>query len=147
MILGSWLFVLLAANVALLGLLLGLAFLWPAIRMTWEGAARRKTPAQEGTVISCSKWRAVLRFVIGVLTGLVGLGGVYALVSGLVYLFGAPVYVTMGTSFADMIPLAVVGGGLRLAQGFVVLRSGLLLAAGTAHKLEQLSSNTSDRRR
>jgi uncharacterized membrane protein YfcA len=131
-ILGSWLFVLLAANVALLGLILGLAFLWPAIRMIWEGVARRKRPEQEGAVISGSRWGwAVLGFFIGVLTGLVGLGGGYALVPGLIYLFGAPVYLTMGTSLAVMIPLAVVGGGIKLAQGFVVLRSGLLLAAGT----------------
>jgi uncharacterized membrane protein YfcA len=131
-ILGSWLFVLLAANVALLGLILGLAFLWPAIRMIWEGVARRKRPEQEGAIISGSRWGwAVLGFLIGVLTGLVGLGGGYALVPGLIYLFGAPVYLTMGTSLAVMIPLAVVGGGIKLAQGFVALRSGLLLAAGT----------------
>jgi uncharacterized membrane protein YfcA len=131
-ILGSWLFVLLAANVTLLGLILGLAFLWPAIRMIWEGVARRKRPEQEGAVISGSRWGwAVLGFLIGVLTGLVGLGGGYALVPGLIYLFGAPVYLTMGTSLAVMIPLAVVGGGVKLAQGFVALRSGLLLAAGT----------------
>jgi hypothetical protein len=29
-----------------------------------------------------------------------------------------------------MVPLAVVGGGVKLAQGFVALRSGLLLALG-----------------
>jgi hypothetical protein len=131
-ILGSWFFVLLAANAALLGLILGLAFLWPATRMIWEGVARRKRPEQEGAVISGSRWGwAVLGFFIGVLTGLVGLGGGYALVPGLIYLFGAPVYVTMGTSLAVMIPLAVVGGGIKLAQGFVAIRSGLLLAAGT----------------
>jgi len=60
-----------------------------------------------------------------------GLGGGYALVPGLIYLFGAPVYVTMGSSLATMIPLAVVGGGIKLAQGFVELGTGLLLAAGT----------------
>ena len=32
---------------------------------------------------------------------------------------------------AVMIPLAVVGGGVKLVQGFVALRSGLILAAGT----------------
>jgi hypothetical protein len=31
---------------------------------------------------------------------------------------------------AAMVPLAVVGGGVKLAQGFVALRSGLLLALG-----------------
>lgn len=62
---------------------------------------------------------------------MVGLGGGYTLVPRLIYLFGAPVYLTMGTSLAVMIPLAVVGGGVKLVQGFVALRSGLILAAGT----------------
>lgn len=65
------------------------------------------------------------------LTGLVGLGGGYALVPGLIYLFGAPVYITMGTSLAVMVPMAVVGGSIRLAQGFVFLGAALILAAGT----------------
>jgi hypothetical protein len=69
--------------------------------------------------------------VIGLLTGIVGLGGGYALVPGLIYLFGAPVYITMGTSLATMIPLAIVGGGIKLAQGYVALGAGLVLAAGT----------------
>ena len=59
------------------------------------------------------------------------MGGGYALVPGLIYLFGAPVYITMGTSLATMIPLAAVGGGIKLAQGFVDLATGLVLAAGT----------------
>lgn len=70
-------------------------------------------------------------FLIGILTGVVGLGGGYALVPGLIYLFGAPVYVTMGTSLATMIPLALVGGGIKLGQGFVAFNAGLILAAGT----------------
>ena len=60
-----------------------------------------------------------------------GLGGGYALVPGLIYLFGAPVYITMGTSLATMIPLAMVGGGIKLVQGFVAIAAGLLLASGT----------------
>lgn len=87
-VLGSWLFTLLASQSALLGLILGLIFLWPA-------------------------W-----------------GGGYALVPGLIYLFGAPVYITMSSSLATMIPLAVVGGGIKLGQGFVELGAGLLLGGG-----------------
>lgn len=55
----------------------------------------------------------------------------YALVPGLIYLLGAPVHVTMGTSLATMIPLAVVGGGIKLAQGYLAIVAGLLLASGT----------------
>ncbi|MGQ9676477.1 MAG: sulfite exporter TauE/SafE family protein [Chloroflexota bacterium] len=131
-LLGSWLFTLLANQVALLGLILGLLFLWPAIRMIWEGITQRAAPAREGNVIPGPKsgW-ASFGLVVGVATGIAGLGGGYALVPGLIYLFGAPVYVTMGSSLATMIPLAVVGGGIKLTQGFVELGTGLLLAAGT----------------
>lgn len=132
-LIGSWLFTILANRASLLGLILGIVFLWPAIRMIWEGLAPvGKTPSPEGGGVRGAKtaW-AVFGLAIGILTGLVGLGGGYALVPGLIYLFGAPVYITMGTSLATMIPLAVVGGGIKLAQGFVALGAGLLLAGGT----------------
>ena len=131
-LLGSWLFTLLTNHVSLLGLILGLAFLWPAIRMSWEGLGRGGTPKKEGSSIPEHKFGfSILGFIIGLLTGIVGLGGGYALVPGLIYLFGAPVYITMGTSLATMIPLAVVGGGIKLAQGYVSIGAGLLLATGT----------------
>lgn len=69
--------------------------------------------------------------IVGTLTGLVGLGGGYALVPGFIFLFGAPVYITMGISLAVMVPMAVVGGSIKLAQGFVYLGAALLLASGT----------------
>ena len=130
-LIGSWLFTFLAGQAALLGLILGLLFLWPATRMIWEGLRQRGIPARSGSAIPGPKWGwAAFGFVIGIATGVAGLGGGYALVPGLIYLFGAPVYLTMGTSLATMIPLAVVGGGIKLAQGFVDLGAGLLLAAG-----------------
>lgn len=131
-IFGSWLFNFLSNQTALLGLLLGLAFLLPAIRMVLEGISGRKAAGPEGTSIPGSHAsKGAFGFVIGILTGLVGLGGGYALVPGLIYLFNAPVYVTMGTSLATMIPLAIVGGGIKLAQGYVAIGAGLLLAMGT----------------
>jgi len=129
---GSWLFTVLADQAALLGLILGLAFLWPALRMTWEGSGLSPTPAREGDSIPEHRWGfTAFGATIGVLTGVVGLGGGYALVPGLIYLFGAPVYITMGTSLATMIPLALVGGSIKLAQGYVAVGAGLLLAIGT----------------
>jgi uncharacterized membrane protein YfcA len=100
--------------------------------MIWEGLARRRNFKKEGNTIPGSRFRmGLFGLIIGVTTGVVGLGGGYALVPGLIYLFDAPVYITMGTSLAVMIPLAVVGGGIKLAQGFVALGAGLILAAGT----------------
>ena len=131
-ILGSWLFTKLIAHVALLSLILGVVFLWPAVRMIWEGITLGKKTQKEGNIIPGPRWGwAIFGFFIGVLTGVVGLGGGYLMVPGLIYLFGAPVYITMGTSLATMIPLAIVGGGIKLSQGFVALGAGLLLAGST----------------
>ncbi len=100
--------------------------------MVYEGVAQRGMPKREGAVITgSSRGMGIFGLIVGVATGVAGVGGGYALVPGLIYLFGAPVYITMGTSLATMIPLAVVGGGIKLAQGFVHLPTGLLLALGT----------------
>lgn len=131
-ILGSWIFTFLADQAKLLGLILGLIFLWPAIRMIWEGITQARLPQREGKAISGPAWGfSLFGFSVGLATGIAGLGGGYSLVPGLIYLFGAPVYITMGSSLATMIPLAVVGGGIKLFQGYVDLSAGLLLAAGT----------------
>lgn len=132
-LIGSWLFTYLSTQSELLGLIIGLVFLWPALRMIKEGLAKGMPGAvMEGSSIDAKPGGlAVFGAAVGTLTGLVGLGGGYALVPGLIYLFGAPVYVTMGTSLATMIPMAVIGGGIKLAQGYVVLGAALVLATGT----------------
>ena len=133
-VLGSWLFTLLLKETALLGVILGIVFLWPAVRMIIEGINVRrngKAGPEEQVVPGSEGGLGVFGFIVGILTGVVGLGGGYALVPGLIYLFGAPVYITMGTSLAVMIPLAVVGGVIKLVQGYVALSAGLLLATGT----------------
>lgn len=100
--------------------------------MVYEGIIQRTLPQRGGNIITGPGWgMGVFGFAVGIATGVAGLGGGYALVPGLIYLFSASVYITMGTSLATMIPLAVVGGGIKLAQGFVDLSKGLLLAAGT----------------
>ena len=132
-LLGSWLFTYLSTQSKLLGLIIGIVFLWPAIRMIREGIAKGMPGAvMEGSSIDAAPGGlTVFGIAVGTLTGLVGLGGGYALVPGLIYLFGAPVYITMGTSLATMIPMAVIGGGIKLAQGYVVLGAALVLAVGT----------------
>lgn len=83
--------------------------------MVYEGIAQRAMPSHEGDIIPGSDWGMAI----------------FGFIPGMIYLFNAPVYITMGTSLATMIPLAVVGGGIKLAQGFVDLPTGLVLAAGT----------------
>jgi uncharacterized membrane protein YfcA len=131
-LIGSWLFTKLSNQSALLGLILGILFLWPALRMIWEGIRHSGLPQKEGDKITGSvTGLGVFGLMVGLATGVAGLGGGYALVPGLIYLFGAPVYITMGTSLATMIPLALVGGVIKLTGGYVDLAAGLLLAAGT----------------
>ncbi|MDN7024874.1 sulfite exporter TauE/SafE family protein [Methanoculleus sp. FWC-SCC1] len=129
---GSWLFTLLAGETGLLGLILGIVFLVPAIQMIREGLFQRE-PARGYAVGADRPAWAVPGFglVVGVLTGVTGLGGGYALVPGLIYIFGVPVYVTMGTSLAALIPMAVIGGGIKVVQGFVAVGAGLILALGS----------------
>ncbi len=134
-LLGSWLFRFLARQQALLGLVLGLLFLWPAIRMIWEGIqgfTGKGGGKKEGNEIpGHGLWMALFGLVVGIATGIAGLGGGYALVPGLIYLFSAPVYITMGTSLAVMFPLALVGGLIKLAQGYVSMVAGGILGGGT----------------
>jgi hypothetical protein len=139
-IIGSWLFTFLSDKSSLLGFIIGVVFLWPSFRMIWEGIkglkqsnapANISSPNQSQSIKGHPANLSIFGAIVGVLTGIVGLGGGYALVPGLIYLFGAPVYITMGTSLAIMIPMAIVGGAIKLVQGFVFLEAALILASGT----------------
>lgn len=139
-VLGSWLFTFLSGKSTLLGFIIGIVFLWPALRMSWEGIAGFRKGKSTSNAAAIPQSQSIkghpaklsaFGAAVGVLTGIVGLGGGYALVPGLIYLFGAPVYITMGTSLAVMTPMAVVGGSIKLAQGYVFLGAALLMAIGT----------------
>jgi hypothetical protein len=111
-LIGSWLFTLLSGQAKLLGLILGLIFLWPAVRMVYEGVAQRATPKREGTAITGSGWgMGVFGFVVGIVTGVAGVGGGYALVPGLIYLFAAPVYITMAPRWPRWSPWRLSAAG------------------------------------
>lgn len=129
-LIGSWLFSLLAGYTRLLDLVLGLVFLIPSIGMIRDGLQPAARPEPE-RIGGAPPGHLLFGAGVGVLTGVTGLGGGYALVPGLLYLFGAPVSVTMGTSLASMIPMAIVGGGIKLAEGYVAVGAGLVLAAGS----------------
>lgn len=139
-LIGSWLFTFLSNRSLLLGLIIGLVFLWPSIRMIWEGikgyikksrAVKNNSHLINCTIVGKPVAFSVFGTIVGTFTGIVGLGGGYALVPGFIYLFGAEVYVTMGTSLAVMIPMALVGGVIKLLQGYVLLSAALVLATGT----------------
>lgn len=129
-LIGSWLFSLLVDQTRLLGLILGLVFLAPSLWMIRDGLRPAARPEPE-CIGGTPPGHFLFGGGVGVLTGITGLGGGYALVPGLLYLFGAPVCVTMGTSLASMIPMAIVGGGIKLVEGYVAVGAGLILAAGS----------------
>ncbi|RSN70946.1 sulfite exporter TauE/SafE family protein [Candidatus Korarchaeum cryptofilum] len=127
---GSLIFILLAGNISILSLILGLAFLYVAVRMVYEGL-RRSIGAKDGKEIpGSSKKKGILGFLIGILTGIVG--GGYALVPSFIYLLGSPVKIAVGTSLASLISMALVSGAFKLIQGYVDVIAALLLGIGTA---------------
>lgn len=129
-IFGSWLFSFLVGYTRLLSLVLGLVFLAPSLGMIRDGL-RPATRPEPGCIGGTPPGHFLFGTGVGVLTGITGLGGGYALVPGLLYIFGAPVAVTMGTSLASMIPMAILGGGIKLVEGYVAVGAGLTLAAGS----------------
>lgn len=132
-LLGSYLFTLIASEIKLLGLILGIFFIFPAAFMLWESLFKKGqfiTGESKPEQVNRTGLSA-LGFVVGFLTGILGLGGGYLLVPGLTYLFGYPLSLAVGTSLTTVIPLTMVGGGIKLLQEFVMLQASLALASGT----------------
>ncbi len=129
---GSIIFMYVYKEAWLLFIILGGAFLYVAVRMIYEGL-RRRLPERQGNKVPGSKTvKAVLGFVIGIITGIVGLGGGYALVPAFIYLLGAPVKIAIGTSMPSFISIATVSAAFKLAQGVVDVVAALCLGAGVA---------------
>jgi len=114
-------------------MVLGLAFLYVSIRMIYEGSPRGRRIEKTGNFVpGTTLAKALLGFSIGALTGIVGLGGGYALVPSFIYLLRSPVKITVGTSLTSFISMAAISGGLKIIQGIVDVVAALSLGAGTA---------------
>ena len=132
-VIGSIVFMYLASQIRMLNLILGFAFLYVSLRMIYEGFFRRGTPTKTGDKIPGGYIpKSVLGFSIGVLTGVIGLGGGYALVPSFIYILGSPIKIAVGTSLASFISMAVISGGFKLYQGFVDVIAAVCLGVGTA---------------
>lgn len=134
-ILGSIAFVYLSGNMKMLSGVIGVAFLYAAARMTYEGITRRapKGASSDAKIVPGSKLaKSVIGLVIGFLAGLIGLGGGYALVPSFIYILGSPVKIAVGTSLASFVPMSVVSSAFKLASGHVDPLAAVLLGAGTA---------------
>jgi uncharacterized membrane protein YfcA len=130
-IVGSVIFFYIANQLWLLNLILGFAFLYVALRMIYEGIIKRKMPERTGNEVPGSKAsKGAIGFFIGIITGIVGLGGGYALVPSFIYLLGSAVKIAVGTSLASFITMAVVSGAFKLYQGLVDIIAALCLGIG-----------------
>ncbi len=117
----------------ILDLILGLAFLYVSIRMIWEGLIERKLPERIGNVVPGSALaKSLIGFFIGIISGIVGLGGGYALVPSFIYLLKSPVKIAVGTSLASFLPIAITSAGFKLWQGVVDIIAAICLGVGTA---------------
>jgi len=132
-VVGSLVFTYVAGSVGVLSLVLGLAFLYVSLRMVFEGFLRRGAKATGGNAIpGRSLIKALIGFFIGALTGILGLGGGYALVPAFIYVLGSPVKIAVGTSMASFISMASVSAGFKIYQNFVDVIAAICLGVGTA---------------
>lgn len=129
---GSAIFFYISNQIWLLNFILGFAFLYVSIRMIYEGTLKRKMPEKPGNAVPGSGVaKTSLGFFIGIITGIVGLGGGYALVPSFIYLLGSAIKIAVGTSLASFISMAVVSGAFKLYQGVVDIIAAICLGVGT----------------
>jgi len=132
-VVGSLVFQYLTTELSILKMVLGLAFLYVSIRMIYEGLLRGRRVEKTGNVVpGTTLVKTLIGFGIGTLTGIVGLGGGYALVPSFIYLLGSPVKIAVGTSLLSFISMAAISGGFKIVQGIVDVVAALSLGAGTA---------------
>ena len=129
----------------LIDLIVGLAFVLPSVRMLYEGlvlaprqaglqaaaggqaaAQPAPAPAVPGSPVS----KSILGSVIGFLTGIIGLGGGYALVPSFLYILKGPMKLAIGTSMASFIWMALVGAIFKLYQQVVDVPTAVCLGIG-----------------
>lgn len=137
--LGSWVFkAFLVDHVRIVVFFLGLWFWFLTFRMARQvykarKAAKNAPAAAEEAVPHYSRpTLIVLGLITGMLAGILGIGGGAIMTSVMVALMGISPAISVGTSFAAMLPLSLCGGIVKLIQGFVDLKAGFLLGIGTA---------------
>jgi uncharacterized membrane protein YfcA len=130
-IIGSLVFGYLIHYKSIIDLILGFAFLLVSIRMAYEGIFLRGKHELSGSQIPGKKTnQGILGACVGVLTGIIGLGGGYALVPSFIYFFRAPTKIAIGTSMASFIWIAFLGAILKLFQQVVNIQAAIILGIG-----------------
>lgn len=115
----------------LIDLIIGIAFIIVSVRMLYEGLfakIKQVDPAPQIPGKPLSK--TILGSAIGTLTGIIGLGGGYALVPSYIYFLKAPIKLAIGTSMAAFVWMALVGAFFKFFQGVVNIPVAIVLGIG-----------------
>ena len=112
-------------------LIIGIAFIIVSVRMLYEGLLGKTPPPPAGTTMPGTvASKSVLGVSIGTLTGIIGLGGGYALVPSFLYFLRAPMKLAIGTSMAAFVWMALVGAAFKIYQGVVNIPVAITLGVG-----------------
>jgi len=129
-IIGSIIFSYIKNYGSLIDLIIGIAFIIVSVRMLYEGFFV-KNQAVKGLEISGNPLeKTILGSAVGILTGIIGLGGGYALVPSFIYFLKAPVKLAIGTSMATFVWMALVGAFFKFFQGVVNVPVAIVLGVG-----------------
>lgn len=116
----------------LIDLIIGIAFIIVSARMLYEGLAKAQPAQSAAKIFGTPGSKGALGAGIGVLTGIIGLGGGYALVPSFIYFLKAPVKLAIGTSMAAFVWMALVGSFFKLYQNVVNIPVAITLGVGAA---------------
>ena len=132
-IIGSMVFSSIAHYGSLIDLTIGIAFLWPALRMLNEGLSPRKAKEIMGQEVPGGNVaKSTIGSLVGFLTGVTGLCGGYALVPLSVYVLKSNMKIAIGTSLASFLWFALLGAAIKYSQGFVNVPAALALGIPAA---------------
>lgn len=127
---GSFVFGYIKSYGELIDLIIGIAFIIVSVRMLYEGVFGAAQPPQGVVVPGTFPSKSLLGLAIGFLTGIIGLGGGYALVPSFIYFFRAPIKLAIGTSMAAFVWMALVGAVFKIFQNVVDLPVAVVLGIG-----------------
>ena len=130
---GSMVFSSIAQYGTIIDLIIGLAFLWPALRMLNEGIFPKKITENKSNTIPGGKTaKSIIGSSVGFLTGVTGLCGGYALVPLSVYILKSNMKIAIGTSLASFFWFALLGAGIKYQEGFVHVPAAIILGIAAA---------------
>ncbi|MGQ9706404.1 MAG: sulfite exporter TauE/SafE family protein [bacterium] len=129
-IIGSIIFGFIKDYGAIIDLIIGIAFIIVSIRMLYEGIFSKGQSTRGTEITGRPLSKTVLGSIIGILTGIIGLGGGYALVPSYIYLLKSPVKLAIGTSMATFVWMALVGAFFKVFQEVVNISAAIVLGVG-----------------